>query len=361
MEDNKKSSLKGFKIFIIIFLILSMFLLKEDNQNKLMRFLDSIGGKAKVLELVDSFENEGDIENINIYDGTVVKWGNNKISFMKTDGTLILEKELNFTDPFIYYGDKYIYVMDKSTGDIYSFDKKGETIDRLQLSKEIFNIKESHQNLICHIKSLDVESISILDKNRASIGNHSYEKKNILTYTTNNEGTISAISLLVLNEGVLKSQIECYGENNEKINSLDIAGELVIYLDFSEKGEIIALSDRSLYFIKDGKVMWKKQFDLIKDIYLRKDKIYILYSNYLEAIDFNGRTQNKIGFAEEYKKILPFEEKTLIYGDNYITIIERDKQILKHEDKINGVFISKGQILLWNPDQIKTYKLSNKK
>lgn len=361
MEDNKKSNLKGFKIFIIVFLILSLFLLKDDNQKKLMRWLDSIGGKEKVLKIVDSFQGEGNIENINFYDGTVVKWSNNKISFIRTDGTLILEKEFNFINPSIYYGHKYIYVMDKSSGDIYSFDSKGKTVDRLQLGKEIFNIKESHQNLIYHIKNLDVENISILDKDRESIGNYSYKNMNILTYATNQEENLYTISLLVLNEGILKSRIECYDGNNEKLNSLDIEGELVIYLDFTEKGEIVALSDRYLYFIKDGKVMWKKQFDLIKDIYLEKDKILILYSNYLESIDFDGRTENKIGFTEEYNRILPFGEKILIYGDNNIVIVEGDKQILKHEDNIRGVFTSKDQILIWSTEQIKTYEVSNKK
>ncbi len=171
---------------------------------------------------------------------------------------------------------------------------------------------------------------------------------------------MTVISFLTLNEGILKSQIDCYGKNKEKLNSLNIEGEIVIYLDFTLNNEIVALSDGSLYFIKDGKIMWKKQFDLIKDIYTAEDKIYILYSNYLESIDFDGRTENKIGFTEEYNKILPFQGKILAYGANNIAIVEGDKQILKHEDNINGVFIDKDQILLWSPDQVKTYKISSK-
>lgn len=361
MEENKKSSLKGFKIFIIIFIILSMFLLKEENQSKLIKIFDSIGGKEKVLKLVESFKNEGDIESINIYNDRIVKYNNNKISFMKTDGTIILEKEFNFEDPFAYYGDKYIYIMDKSTGDIYSFDKNGETVDRLQLDKEIFNLKESHQNLIYHIKNPEVESIRILDKDRAVFGNYSYEDKNILTYASNINGTRSCISLLNLKDEILKSQIEIYGENKEKLGSLDIEGEIVIYLDFTSKDEIIALSDSSLYFIEDSKVIWRKQFDLIKDIYIGKDKIYILYSNYLESIDFHGKTEYKIYFTEDYKKLLSLEQKFLLYGGDNLIIVERDKEILKHNDNIIGVFASKDQILIWGPEEIKIYELSNKK
>lgn len=361
MEENKKSNYKGFKVFIISFLVLSMILLKKENQNKIINILDSIGGKEKFLKLTDSFENNGDILDINIYDGVIVKWENNKLSFLKSDGTLILKKEFNFTNPSIYYGDKYTYIMDKSSGDIYSLDKKGDTINRLQLNKEVFNLKESYQNLIYHIKNLDVESINILDKDKVLIGNYSYENKNILTYSTNKDGTKNILSLLDLNENTLKSQLDIYGEKNQKLSSIDVVGEIVVYLEFTAKDEILALSDRSLYFIKDGKIMWKKQFDLIKDIYLREDSVYILYSSYLEYIDFDGRTEGKISFAEDYKKILPFEEKILLYGDNNIVIVDGDKQILKHNENIIRVLTHKDQIIVWGSDEIKTYKLSSKK
>lgn len=360
MEESKKNSHKGFKIFIILFLVVSMIFLKEENQNKIIRFLDSFGGKEKILKLIDSFQHNGDIKNISIVEGNIVKWADNKLSFMKTDGTLILEKEFNFTDPFIYYGEKHIYVMDKSTGDIYALDKNGETKDRLQLNKEVFNIKESNQNLIYHIKSANGESISILDKDKVLIGNHSFEGKNILTYTTNNSGTKNALSLLDLNNQILKSQILCFDENNESLGSLDIEGEIIISIGYTSKDEIIALTDSALYLIKDSRIMWRKQFDLIKDIYIG-DKVYILYSNYLESINLDGRTENKVGFTEEYNKILPFDGRILLYGDDNIIIVEGDKQILKHNEGILGVSVSKGQLILWGPKEIKTFRVSNKK
>lgn len=358
MEENKKANLKGFKIFIMIFLILSIFLLKKENQDRLVRFLDSIGGKEKVLKLVDSFDNNGDIEDINIYDNTLVKWGNNKISFTKVDGTPILEKQFSFAKPFIYYGDKYIYVMDKSTGDIYTFNNEGQTIDRLQLEKEIFNLKESNDNLIYHIKDMNVESIRILDRDRVLLGSYSYEDRNILTYAANNEGTKSAISLLNLNEGALKSQIEVYGENKEKLNVLDIEGEIVLYLDFTSKDEIISLSDSSLYFIRNGKIMWRKQYDLIKDIYIEEDKINVLYSNYLETIDFEGRTKSKLSFSEDYERMLHFEGMLLVYGNNNMAILQEGKVVLKHEDEIINISTGKGNIVLWGPDEVRIYKVS---
>lgn len=360
MEETKKNKHRGFKIFIAIFLILSLIFLKEENQIKIVKFIDSLMGKEKVLSLVDSFNIDDDFMNINVYDETIVKWDNSKLTYIKLDGTLILEKEFNFEDPFIYHGDKYIYVGDKATGDIYSLDKKGETKDRLQLNKEIFNMKEVHGNIIYHTKSSNGESINILNTDGVLIGNHTFEGKNILGYTTNKSGDKHSLSLLDLNEETLKSQIHIFGEDKENLGSIDIENEITVYLEFTSKDELIALTDKSLYFINEGKIMWKKQFDLIKDIYLGEEEIYVLYSSYLETIDFDGRTKNKIGFSQDYNKLIPFDNRVLVYGNNNIELVDGPDIILKHSEDFHDIFVGKGKVIILGSDEIKTYVVSNK-
>lgn len=359
MEGDKKENHKGFKIFVIIFLVLSMFLLNEKNQEKLIKFFDSIGSKKNTLELVNSFKDNKSLGSVNIYDNNMIKWDGNKLSFLKIDGTIILEKEFNFADPFIYYGQNYIYIMDKSTGDIYSLDKNGQTISRNQINREIFNLKESNGYIIYHIKNNEQEAIKVLDGDNAVVGSNSYEDKNILAYEVNKNGKKRSLSLLDFNGDILKSQIEIYGENNKNIGSVDIGGEIVVYLHFISKDELIALTDHNIYCIKENEVLWKRQFDLIKDIYIEKD-IYILYSNYLESIDFKGETKNKIGFTEDYRKIEEFNGNILAYGEKGISIVEDNKEILKHTDDIKEVRTSKNNILIWNNDEVKIYRFLNK-
>lgn len=355
-----RNSLRGFKIFLLLFLALSLFFLKEDNEKKIMAFIDSFVEREKVLKLKHAIKDIDGMESVNFFDGNIIKWGNNKISCLNSDGSLILEKKFDFFDPAIYFGDKYAYVFDRATGDIYLFDSRGNTVDRLQLNKEIFNIKESGENLIFHIKSPEMEIINILDKDKVLIGNYIYEDKNILTYHTNEVGNKNLVALLNLNEGVLKSQLDIYGINNERLRTLDFEGEIALYLDFTQAEEIILLTDRYLYFINNEMIMWKKQFDLIKDIYLEKDKIYVLYSNYLETIDFSGRTQDKHRLIEEYEKILSFGDKILLYGKSHLLIIKDGKEILKFTENIEKVFTSKDEILVLGQEDMKIYQLSNK-
>ena len=360
MEEEKKNDHKEFKIFIIIFLVASLFLLQKGNQKKIKEIFSSIGKKEKVLSLVDSFKYEEEISDLNVYDNTIVIWKDNKISFKQLDGTKIVEKEFSFEKPSIYYGINNIYPMDKSTGDIYFLNKNGETTNREQLNKEIFNLKESNNNLIYHMKSPDKETINVFDKNGVQIGNYSYQGKSILTYGVNDKGSKSAIAVLDVSEGTIKSHIDFYGKNNEKTQELDILNEIVVFLGFTPKNEVITLTDNGLYFIKDGEILWQKKFDLIKDIYMSNDKVYLLYSNYLETITFDGTSESKIGFGEDYKKIIPFQKDVMIYGNNNITMVEKDKQVLKHEENILGVYSSKDNIVVLAPEQIRIYKINNK-
>lgn len=357
MEEENNN--KGFKIFIIVIIIGFLFLFKKENKEKIIGIINSITNKEKALVLIESFP-KGDTLDVNIYDDNVVKWTDNKLSFLNIDGTKIVEKEFSFIDPYIYFGKDNIYPMDKSTGDIYILDKKGETIDRLELNNEIFNFEEINQNMIYHGKSNDIEELNILDKNKIQVGNYSYETENILRYTINKSGTKFIIGLIDLNQESISSRIDCYGEDNEKVDEIDIDGEIIVFLGYTSKDEIVVLTDSSIHFINNGEVLWKKELNLIKDIYISDEKIYVLYSNYLETMDFEGNTKAKIGFTEEYKKILPFKNETLVYGNKHMTFVQGKEEIMKKEIEILKLYTSKNRILILGPEELSIYEIISK-
>ena len=359
MEEEKKDNNKAFKIFIIIFIILSMFLFQGGNGEKLMGIINSIGNKGKALTLIESFPR-GDLLDVNIYDNTIVKWQRNKLSFLNIDGEKIVDKDFNFDDPDIYFGEDMIYPMDKSTGHIYYLDKKGETIDRLELDRQIFNFQAIDGNVIYHEKSSNVENINILNKDKVKIGNYSYEGENVLTYATNKKATKNALALIDINQEPIKTRIDLYGKKDEILYSVDIDGEVVVYLTFTSKDEIVALTDSGIHFIKNGEKIWTKDLSLIKDIYVNEEAIYVLYSNYLELIDFKGNTKEKIGFIEEYKKILPFRNDIIIYGSGHMVMVQGKREVLKQEMEIENLYTSKEKILILGPEELKIYEVISK-
>lgn len=358
MEENKNNTHKWLKIFILVFIIIVIFLFNKDKQNRVLDLINSFKSEEKTLLLTNSFDNDN-ILDINIYNDTMAIWKENKLSFIKTDGEMILEKEFSFTNPAIYYGEKYIYPFDKDTGDIYFLNKSGETVDRLQLGKEIFNIKEIKGHLFCHSKDDNKENIDILDKDWVLIGNPAFEDKSILSYDINKNGSRTVVSLLNLNDNILKSEIQYYGENNEELGSLNIEGEIILFNEIIKDADEVILTDKSLYYVKDKEIVWKKEFNLIKDIYI-EEEIYILHGNYLEIIDLNGETISKVGFTKDYNNIANFRNSTMVYGDENLAIVSREELVLEHDESILKAYNNGGEIIILGPNVLNIYKLTNK-
>lgn len=353
---NKKY--KWVKIFILLFLIVIIFLFNKDNQNKVLDFVNVFKGGEKTLESINSFENNNIID-MNIYNNTIVLWKENKIIFMNQDGELILEKDFSFMKPSIYYGEKYIYPFDKSTGDIYFLNENGETVNRLKLDKEIYDIKEIEEKLICHSKVENKEKIDIFNEEGVLIGNQEFQDKNVLCYDINKKANKILVSLLNLDDLILKSEINYYGKNNKKTDSLIIDKEIVVFNKLINNYSEIILTDRRLYYIKKGEKAWERQFNLVKDIYL-EDDIYILHNNYLETIALNGETINKIGFTKDYKNIMNFDGNILLYGDENLAIVKNDKLILEYEEDILNVCTNDNFIFILGPEVLNIYQIGNK-
>lgn len=361
MKVKRDRKIKGKKLKILLFIILAVAIILMGKDNKLGAFsiVDQFLAKEKSMQIKYFIEDEN-ISDVKVYDENIVKWKHNKLSFLRSNGDIIVEKEFNFSDSGVFYGNTYIYVFDRETGSIYILDKKGETVNRLHLDKQIFNIKESNYNLLYHIKAEGSETVGVLDEDGVLIGNYTYEKENILTYASSIDGKLNALGLLDLSDDSIGSKIDIYGEVNKKIKSIFIEGELILHIEFTSNNELIALSDRNLYFTKDGSIMWKKQYDLIKDICVGEEKIYILYSNYLEIMDHEGRVESKISFGQDYNKISIFKDRLMLYGGSQLVVIDKDKEILKHSEAIIKAFQGKDNIVLWTPEGIKLYDIVNK-
>ncbi len=360
MEKSNIKTHKGFKIFLIIFIIGILFFTKKDNQEKFIEGFHSLNAREKTLESVEIIDLEQDLEEVYLYDKEIIKWHNNKITFLELDGSIKLEKEFLFQEPDILFTNKYIYIMDKSTGDVYTLNKEGETLKRFNLGNKIFNIKEI-DGLMVHMKSDEIESINILDKEGKSIKNHNINNKNILTYSINENKDKYLISNLNLKEDKLKSEISIYSIEGEKIHNLDIKGEIVFFSEFI-KDEIIALTDANLYLIKDGDIQWKKPFYSIKDVEHKDNRIYILYDNILEVVDLKGRTEEKFIIGSKYNKILPFGKYILLYGNNDLLGIQGSRQVInyKHPEEIIKIDTNKSIIGIYGDKKLELFKLINK-
>lgn len=355
MEETKKMN-KGFKIFFLIFAILILVFLKEDNQQKFVEFFNDLTKKEK--EIILDKEYKG--ENLSYINGALVKWDDNILTFLNDDGSDRWVKEFDFVEPQVIYGDKSIYVIDKAAGDIYQLDSKGETIFKKQLFKSIFNIKSNNNSLIIHLKEEGIESLQILDKDGNSLTELEV-KGSILTYSLKNDSTKYAYSSIIIDESKINSKLIVNSIDNKEEYNIEIPNEIVVATEFI-KDEVVMVTDSSIKIIGRGKIKWTKEYPLIKDVFIKDDEIYLLYGDNLEIIDLKGDIKSKTTFGMEYNRVKHIGNYVVLYGNMDLLVIENGKEISKYiaEENIVDVTGNNNSIIIKYKNKVEVLRFDLK-
>ncbi|QQY79783.1 hypothetical protein EDD65_10713 [Keratinibaculum paraultunense] len=352
----------GFKIFIILLLGIILFFLNEENQIKFIQFIN--GNLFANLEPIieKSISIGEDIEKVFIHGGSIVLWKDNKLIKLDFDGNKQWERDFIFDNTGISVGEKYIYVFEKPSGIIHFLDTNGETAHRVDLETPIVNIVEKDKNVLVHIIKGNKEGISTLDMEGNTIDEFLIGDKNILTYDINEDNFTYIISSLKLDKNEITSEVQVFKKGNELLLEKEIKDEMILYTNFIDKDKVLIMTDGSLYMLKEKEILWEKEFQLIKDIYVDGSKIYILYGNTIETISIDGETQEKISFTEEYKKILPFNGYLIVYGDEYILGLKKEEELFKYksEEPILKIIEELDKLILIHEDKIELMKFEKK-
>lgn len=356
---KKQRNNKGFKLFVIILTGIILFFSTEKNQEKFIEFINTTSIIDDDLEIITSIPMEEDIDDMAYYDDSVLVWIDKKLLRYNLEGSKEWEKEFNFEDPMISFEEEGIFVYERSIGDIYSLNSKGETMERFQLNTKIKDIVKSHENILVHIKEEGNEGIRILDTSGNIMANKFIEEDKILTSCLNEDNNIYALSTLNLKGGNVKSEVQVFNLESEFLWTTYLENEIVVYLNFIEDEKIIAMSDKGLYSIYDDNILWKRDHQLIKDIYMDREYIYILYGNTFEIISFDGETIKKNSFAEEYKKIIPSATYTILYGSEHIIGLREGKEMFKYrsEDMIVRILQGEENLIIVYEDRIDVVSL----
>lgn len=351
--DEKGKNIKGFKLFIIILIGVILLFSKKENQEKVIDFIKTAKIKNKNLTVIQSIPMEKGIKDIGFYDKELMIWKDKKLIRLKKDGLKEWEKEFNLEELKVSFGNENIYVYEKPTGNIYFLNDLGETIHRVELKTSINNLIESNGYVLVHIKKENMESINILNQEGKIVENNLIKDENILTYSMNKDKEIYAISLLNLKDKNIKSEVEVFKIGGNLLFTTEFNNEIVLYLNFIDN-RLIVMTDKSLYCLNDGKILWEKQFQLIKDIYIHKGRINLLFGNTLEIISVDGETEERFSFAEEYKKIVKYDKNLVLYGDEYIIGLKDGKEIFKFKsnDTILKIIEGKKNFIVIYEDRI---------
>lgn len=364
MEKDIAKRPRGFKIFILILLLLIVFFSNEDIRLKFEDLIRKIGGNSKTLVLKDSFPIKINTENMKLYENMLIRWEEGSIIAVRIDGNKGWEKKSDFQEPLVSFGKNNIYFSEGSTGDIYYLSKEGKSIKRVEMKSQISRMFEKNNALIIAQNNDAGGKLSILDGNGKLIASSIFEDGYFLDLNVDDKKTKYGISTLNLDEDNMNSTFVLYEMNGKEINRYKFNDEILIFTQFVNNDNLILLTDSKIYFLKSNNIIWEKGMNKIKNIYVQDKNIYLLYDDTLEIINFEGKTEEKISLKEEYNKIIFFNDKYfLLFGDTYISGFSKEgKEVLKYktDGEIKNVFANGKEVVVIFPEKIEIMEISNK-
>lgn len=329
MADVKKRNIL-FRVFAILFIAIILIFSKKENQQKFIEFIDANSVDYNRLSVINSISVDGSIDDAFYYDDHIIIWQDNKLAIYNNEGLKEWEKEFNFTDTYVTFGNQGIYVYDRELGDIYYLNMEGDTIGRFNVGGEIKSIKEQFGYILVHMEE-GLEGIKIIDNKGKAIFSNFIEGKNILRYCFHNEIDEYALATFDIEDEKVISDIQLYNLQNELLWDFTFEDEIVMYLDFVDGDKLLAMSDKKLYCIDDGSILWQRDYPTIKDIYVYAENIYILHDEKYEILSLNGDVKKSASISEEYNKFTIVEGYTILYGKGNITGFKGSKRAFEYE------------------------------
>lgn len=338
---------KGVKILLIVLIVILYIFSKKENQQK---FVDLVLSKLPVnkkLTQEKSIPLNIDISQCESYGRNVVAWGDNTLIKLDVKGQIEWQKKFNTDDMRVYFAEKKIFVYEGFSGTVQVVDLKGEIINKFQVGNGLHNLIEDFNNILAHTKEDGGEIIRILNEKGEVVSKNQFTEQNILTYCINPNNKTYALSVLDTRDA-LESEILLFGIGNELLWTTSLRDDIALFLGFIDANTLIVLSDRGMYAVSDGNILWKKNLYSVKHINIDKKNIYILYGNSLEVLTFDGRTAEKYILTEEYKKIILSGKYTILYGENGFIGLKDGNEIFKYrtKDPILNILQTKGKILV---------------
>lgn len=332
MEEKNKKNMP-FKIFALVLILIILIFSKRENQEKFIEALNLHSLLLDELDIVNSISISKEVDNIAYYDNCFFIWQKDNLTRYDEKGSKEWEKSLSFVEPYIVFGQESIYICDKNLGDIHYLNLEGDTISRFKVEGTISGIKEYSQHILVHVREDNKEGLKLLDKNGNLLSKFYVDDGNILNYSLNDKNNIYAYSMLKLENENINSEIIVSSLEGNINWHFQVEDELIMYLAFVDEEKLIAMSDKGLYCIDKGKILWQIELIAVKDICITGENIHILYDKIYEIISSDGIINEKVTFTEDYNKLILTDDYAIVYGNNNIMGIKGKNKIFKYKSE----------------------------
>lgn len=317
-EYNKKKIGRVILLFIVLVILLSNGVIRDKISNLVIK-------DDKTLEII----NEINIESFKEYQLAIV--GNKIITYnkeevwgydFKGEGQVI--KEITINNPIIILDESYIYIVNKDSGEVQALNNEGKVEWGYKFDKRLdHGFTKGNHVVIISTTEEGYQEISIINSEGKLKGNTIIKNGQAVSadiYNDYDEVLIATINTL---EQQIISNIIKYSKDGGLLWVETFKDEIIQEVKYMEDKSCIVITDKKIYHLNSQKeLLWSRENkDDIWDVKINNDDqlIIVLFKNYLETIDFDGRTKSKIGLDEEFDRV-EYHGET-IYLQNNINIL----------------------------------------
>jgi hypothetical protein len=297
---------------LIILLILGTTVIfsREENQKKLVNYIHSFDKSEKAFEIAKSYEKEG----VQYLNGRFLEWYGEKLTVSDPDKKVLWTKTFLLENPKMVLNENRVLIYDEQSGSLYLYNGNGETLLEYDLENPIFNVKIWDQGLVAHLKLETEEKLLCYNIEKASWEERSFIDSFPLDYWIGNSNNLM-YSQIKLEDGVYSELYEKTAEGIELKAALE--DRLILKVVSFKQGYII-LTDMGIVKVSSKNEYTSKDYDLVHDILVDGEEIYVLYGDNLEVLNSSLETVHKKTYALSYTKLHRHEKYILLYGEKTV-------------------------------------------
>lgn len=320
--------MRKIKFIIIIFIALisvgiTLFFSKEENQKKISNYISSFDKSEKEFLIEKSYEKDG----LKYLNGRFVEWDNEKLTLSDGNKKVLWSKTFLLDNPKMVLNENRIVIYDDQTGVLYAYNGNGETLLDHDFDKAIFNLKVSDQGMIAHFKRQDSEEIIYYNFANDNWDQVSFIDSYPLNYWIDSSNKLMYTQMKI-GENHITSELYRKTLDNKELQ-FDLRGRLILKVFYFKEGYLV-LTDMGIVKInKEGDDIIR-DFDLVHDILIDGEEIYILYGDNLEVLNTSLETVHKKTYVLSFTRLHKHEKYILLSGEKNILALSNKEDKADH-------------------------------
>lgn len=310
-----------FAILFIIVIFLLVFFSFEGNQKKFVELLDKLDNTEK--EVIEVKNISG--SNFQYINGRLFTFNGEKLTSMDMEENLLWQKTFLVPNLIFTNNTSKMCVYNKEVGEVYVYNTNGETLFELKLDKEIFLVRLFEKGLSIHSKDESKDQITFYDYDGEIIKDLNYNDTFLVNYYMERD-YIYTSEIIYKTNGFQSNFIKL--ENDNKSVELDLENQIPIRRE-KIGSNFTYLTDEGVIFTKGDKIIWKKNYPIIKDLLVDGEEVYVLYGDNFEVLNKSGEQLQKFTLALNYNKIYQHGKYIILVGDKDIILYRHREEVAK--------------------------------